>query len=74
MMMEAKAKQTVAFLKELSKQDVDFDGIELILTEQFQYYKLVLQKGYSKERAISCMKNVENFMEAGWKDLFARMM
>lgn len=74
MMMEVKAKQTVEFLKELSKRDVDFDGIELILTEQFQYYKLVLQKGYNKERAISCMKSVESFMEAGWKDLFARMM
>ena len=73
-MMETKAQETMAFLKAIAKKDMDLDGIEMILLEQFQYYRLVLEKGYPKDKAISCMKTVESFMEAGWKDLFEKIM
>lgn len=73
-MMEMKATETVAFFKKLSKKPVDLAGIEFVITEQFQFYRLILQKGYSKEEAISCMETVEIFFEAGWKKLFEKIM
>ncbi len=72
--MEYKAKETVAYLKKISEQEVDADGIELILSEQFQCYRWILQKGMSKEKTISCLKTVEAFHEAGWRDLFERIL
>ena len=73
-MMEQKAAQTVAFLKQLSSKDTDLDGIELIMAEQFHIYRMILENKYTKEEATSRMKTVENFLEAGWKDLFQRIL
>ena len=73
-MMEEKAVQTVSFLKSIAKREVDLDGIAMILSEQFHYYRHVLQKGYSREKAAVCMKTVEEFMEAGWRDLFEKIL
>ena len=74
LMMEEKASRTVQFLRTIAKEDTDLDGMELILSQQFNYYRHVLEKGYPQEKAIRCMKNVEKFMEAGWKDLFGRIL
>ena len=73
-MMENKVAVTVAFLKEMAQSDIDLDGVGMILGEQFHYYRQILEKGYSKEKAVSCMKTVETFLEAGWKDLFERIL
>ena len=73
-MMEKKTSETIAFLKELSQDDIDLDGIGMIMGEQFHYYRQILEKGYSKEKAVSCMKAVETFLEAGWKSLFERIL
>lgn len=73
-MMEEKAKQTVLFLKSIARRDVNLDGIEIILSEQFHYYRHVLQKGYSKEQVLACMQSVEEFMDAGWKHLFEKIL
>lgn len=72
--MEIKVKETVAFFERLSGRQSDLNGVELIITEQFQYYRLILQRGYNKEEALSCMKTVELFLEAGWKKLFEQIM
>lgn len=73
-MMKEKSKTTVEFLKTIAKRDIDFDGIEMIMAEQFQYYRHVLEKNYSKEKAVSCMKTVEFFLEAGWKAIFEMIL
>ena len=73
-MMEHKARETVAYLKSIAKKDFDTDGIEFLLSEQFHYYRKILEKGFSKEKALSCMKTVEDFLEAGWRDLFERIL
>ena len=73
-MMEEKAKQTVLFLKSIARRDVNLDGIEIILSEQFHYYRHVLQKGYGKEQVLACMQSVEEFMDAGWKHLFEKIL
>lgn len=73
-MTEVKAQQTLDFFKQISKREVNLDGIELIMSEQFYYYRKILEKGYDKEQAIACMKRVEHFLEAGWKQLFEEML
>ena len=73
-MMENKTAVTISFLKGMSQNDIDMDGIGMIIGEQFHYYRQILEKGYSKEKAVSCMKAVETFLEAGWKDLFERIL
>ena len=73
-LMEEKARQTVEFFRTIARREVDFDGVEFILSEQFHYYRRILQRGYTREKAISCMKTVEAFMEAGWKALFQKIL
>ena len=73
-MMEQKSRQTVEYLKSISHREVDFDGVEFIMSEQFHYYRKILQKGYTKEKALSCMETVEEFLEAGWKSLFEKIL
>ena len=73
-MLETKAQESIAFLKNLSGKDINLDGIDLILTEQFHFYRKILEKGYTKEQAVSCMNNLDAFIEAGWKDLFQRIL
>ena len=73
-MMRKKAEETVLYLERISKKPTDLDGIELIMMEQFHFFKHILEQGYDLDRAFSCMKRVEKFMEAGWKDLFEEIM
>lgn len=72
--MEQKAKGTVEYFKSLSKGEVNTMGIELIMSEQLHYYRKVLQKGYDKEKALKGMKEVEGFLEAGWKNFFEEVL
>ena len=75
-MMDQKGKETVDFLKnilEVSEDKIDLDGIAMIMTEQFHIYRMILEKGYSKEKAISCLKTFEIYIDAGWKALFEKM-
>ena len=75
-MMDQKGTQTVEFLKGLpgvQEENIDLDGIGMIMTQQFQMYKMILEKGYSKEKAVSCMKTFEVYVDAGWKALFEEL-
>ena len=73
-LMEQKSAETVEFFRKVARPDSDLDGIHLIMSQQFYYYRQILQQGYSKEKAVSCMKTVEFFLEAGWKALFDKIM
>ena len=73
-MMSLKSQETVAFFRSIARQDIDYDGIELIMSQQFYYYQQILQRGYPKEKALSCMKTVELFLEAGWQELLSRIL
>lgn len=73
-MMERKASETISFLKSMAKVEVDFDGVDMIIAEQLHFYRCILERGYSRERAISCMETVGAFLEAGWIDLLGRIM
>ena len=73
-MMAEKAKQTVEFLQRIARTPLNPDGIELIMMEQFRYYRLILERGYDKDRAVACMETVEAFLDAGWKALFEKIL
>ena len=73
-LMEEKTRQTVEFFRSIAVREIDFDGIELLMSEQFCYYRQLLLRGYDKEKAVSCMSTVELFLEAGWKSLFDRLL
>ena len=73
-MMKQKAEETVEFLRTIARVQIDFDGIELLMSEQFHYYREILERGYDKEKAISCMETVEIYIEAGWKALFEKIL
>ena len=68
-----KAVSTAEFIRERAKKEIDTDVIELIMYEQFQFYRQVLQKGYDREKTVRLMDSVEEFHESGWKGLFERL-
>lgn len=68
-----KAVSTAEFIRQRAKKDIDTDLIELIMNEQFQFYKQVLEKGFDKEKAVRLMDSVEEFHESGWKGLFEKI-
>lgn len=46
-------------------------ALELIITAQFSVYKQIIQNGYSKEEAESCLKVISNFFDSGWEMIAA---
>ena len=65
-----KARQTAALLKPLIKKEADFDGLEFIFSEQFRFYRKVLEEGCTKEKAASCLETIGTCVEAGLRELF----
>ena len=72
--MKTKADETENFFKRLAKKSVDLNGVKLIMQEQFHFYKQILSEGYTKEETVSCIQLVETFYEAGWRELFEKIM
>ena len=73
-LMQEKTLQTRQFFQSIARKEMDFDGIDLIMSEQFYYYKQILLRGYSREKAVSCMKTIDLFLEAGWKALLEQIL
>ena len=68
-----KAVSTADFIRQRAKKEIDTDLIELIMNEQFQFYRQVLQKGFDKEKTVKLMDSIEEFHESGWKGLFEQI-
>ena len=73
-LMAEKARETARYFRSIAKNELELEGVEFILSEQLHYFRQILDRGLTKEKAISCMKTVERFMDAGWQDLFQRIM
>ena len=73
-MTRMKAQQTVAFFQSIARREMDFDGIELIMSQQFYQYRALLERGYTREKAVSCMRTVDTFLEAGWKAILDQIL
>lgn len=68
-----KAVSTAEFIRQRAKKEIDTDLIELIMNEQFLFYRQVLQKGFDKEKTVRLMDSIEEFHESGWKGLFEQI-
>lgn len=66
-MTSIKARQTVLFLQHMTRKNLDPNGITLLMENQFQLLRMILDHGYDMEATISCLKSVELFQAAGWK-------
>ena len=74
-MMEEKAQSTVAYLKTLDRsQKLDLDGVELLITSQFDFYRKLLEKHYDRDKALRCLHTLECYMDAGWQALFEAIL
>ncbi|MCM1330940.1 MAG: TetR/AcrR family transcriptional regulator [Ruminococcus sp.] len=71
-MSETKVRQTVEYIKEISVRPLNMNGIEMIITGQLNFYQMILENGYTKEQAFSCMDTVNTFFEAGWRALLEK--
>lgn len=68
-----KAVSTADFIRQRAKKEIDTDLIELIMNEQFQFYRQVLEKGFDKDKTVKLMDCIEEFHESGWKGLFEQI-
>ena len=66
-MMDRKARETAEFLQSISPKELDPDGVAMIIKDQFSMYRTILEKGFTREKTISCLRTVEAFQTAGWK-------
>ena len=62
-----KVCETVLFFERISTRPVDRNALELLMHSQFYFYRQLLESGYEKKEAVSCMKTVQSFMASGWK-------
>lgn len=69
--LRKKADTTIAFLEGISHKELP--GVEFLLRQQFDLFKLILQSGYSKEKVHEAMSLIQQFQEAGWKEIFQTM-
>ncbi|WP_242941543.1 hypothetical protein [Peptostreptococcus sp. D1] len=71
--MKNKISKTKTFIKENIDSDISemkLDLVELLMSQQFNAYTLIIEKGYSKDETIEYLKMLGEFIEAGWKKLF----
>ena len=68
-----KVCETVLFFERISTRPVDRNALELLMHSQFYFYRQLLESGYEKKEAVSCMKTVQSFMASGWKHLFQQL-
>ena len=69
-----KIAEMTDMLKKLAKPDANLDGVELLIAEQFTYYRMVLERGTTVEESKAGMETVKNFLDAGWQDLFHKIL
>ena len=71
--MTEKARETARYFRDMARNEAELQGIEFILSEQMHYFRQILDRGLTRDRAMACMKTVERFLEAGWQALFREM-
>ena len=69
-----KIKDMTEILGRLAKPGANLDGVELLIAEQFTYYRMILEKGSTIEESRAGMETVKNFLDAGWHDLFSKIL
>lgn len=71
--IEQKVTSTVDFLEKTAKQPVNRESVRLLMEANFHVYRKLLDAGHGKEEATACMKVVQTFLQAGWKELYEQL-
>lgn len=72
-MISHKAVTTVSFLESIANRPVNKDAVHLLLESNFFMYRQLLTYNNEKLEAAVCMKVVQDFFEAGWKNLYEQL-
>lgn len=72
-MIQHKVDTTVNFLEKTAKSPVNREAVRLLMEANFHVYRKVLDAGYGKSEAVTCMKIVQSFLRAGWKELYEQI-
>lgn len=56
-----------------STHPVNREAVRLLMEANFHIYWKIMETGYGKTEAVSCMKDVQPFLYAGWKELYEEL-
>ena len=73
-MMDYKIQSTIEYFKSMAKPSANVDGVGFLILEQFHFFQDVLDRGYTHEQSIQCLKLLEIYQEAGWKAIFEEVL
>lgn len=72
-MISHKVTTTVDFLEKTAARPVNREAVRLLMEANFHIYRKILEAGYGKTEAASCMKDVQLFLHTGWKALYEQL-
>lgn len=72
-MISHKVTTTVDFLEKTATHPVNREAVRLLMEANFHIYRKIIEAGYGKAEAVSCMKEVQPFLHAGWKELYEQL-
>lgn len=72
-MISYKVTTTVDFLEKTAAHPVNREAVRLLMEANFHIYRKIIEAGYGKTEAVSCMKDVQPFLHAGWKELYEQL-
>ena len=72
--INSKAEKTILFFKNITQNDVDLSGLEIIITSSLYFYHQILMKNLGKEKTIVELTNINTFIENGWINLFETIL
>ena len=72
-LMNQKADQTVEFLSHTYGKEPNADAIRLLMGAQFWYFRQLLDQHMEEGRMLTCLQEVLDFTNSGWRQLCDRL-
>lgn len=69
-LMNRKTEQTVAFFSRVYGKAPNADAIRLLMGSQFWYFRQLLDEHLEEEKMFDCLRQLLDFFNAGWRQLF----
>ncbi len=72
--MEAKARTTVQFFRDVYGKDVNALAIRLLMGSQFWYFRQLLDERLTQKEMLESLRSVLEFSNAGWKQFYETLI
>lgn len=69
-MIDVKVEGTVQFMERISGGNVESEAIGLIISANMNMFKEILERGFDKEKACSCLEAVFRYQRPAWELIF----